>query len=217
MKKRSRGFTLMELLVVIAIIAVLASLLLPALARAKQRARTIECVNNLKQIGIAVCLYVDDHEETLPSSQHRPPSWKATLSPYVGSNLVFRCPTDRHGQRPHSYAINDFLTARPFGASHLDFSKVVSVPNPSDTFYMAECHEEFTGSDHFHFADESSGGYDITAFAGQVAVEQHNGGANYLLVDAHVEAVKWTAVRNKLASRGDRFVRPDGHQSVSTQ
>src|SRR5688572_23474724 len=202
---QQRAFTLIELLVVIAIIAILAAMLLPALSRSKARAQATACLNHLKQIGIACRLYADDNADALPRSAHSRASWVGTLQPFVGTNLVYRCVMDRNRTRLYSYAINDYLTPKPFGAPHLNFSKVSSVPSPTDTFFMAEAHENFTGSDHFHFADSSAGGYQPASFSGQVDVARHHGSANYLFVDAHVQGVKWRAVSNKLVALGDRF------------
>lgn len=86
---RKQGFTLIELLIVIAIIAILASLLLPALSRAKAQARTDHCMNNLRQHGLGLALYVEDNQRRYPISSNgigQPPvpgMWYGRTEPYV--------------------------------------------------------------------------------------------------------------------------------------
>ncbi|MCX6884563.1 MAG: prepilin-type N-terminal cleavage/methylation domain-containing protein [Verrucomicrobia bacterium] len=207
---KRNAFTLIELLVVIAIIAILAAMMLPALNRARQKARSTACLNNTRQIGLGMVMYCGENRDSLPQSSHIRASWVGTLVPYTGTN-VYRCPEDKNLQRIYSYALNDFLTRHPFGAETLDFSRLTTVPAPSATIYLAECDDQYEGADHFHFADASAGGYTPAVFPTQVAVQRHQAGANYLFADGHVQKLAWMKVRQQIQATSDRFVRPDGN------
>ena len=207
-----RGFTLIELLVVIAIIAILASLLLPALARAKGKAMSTACLNNLKQIGLASALYADDNDEALPRSAHNGQSWVGSLQPYCSGTTLWRCQRDNHPTRLYSYALNEFiLPPSPTDPAAINYSLLTSVPIPSDTLLMGECHDRYVASDHFHFVEANDGDYSPSSFKTMVAVERHEDAANYVFVDGHVERLSWSKVQPLLTTPGSRFINPGGH------
>ena len=100
---RPSAFTLIELLVVIAVIALLAAILFPAFARARENARRSSCQSNLKQIGLGLFQYVQDHDGTFPTAfggtgdSADPYGWADAIQPYLKSTQIYQCPSEATG------------------------------------------------------------------------------------------------------------------------
>ena len=111
---KRKGFTLIELLVVIAIIAILAAILFPVFAQARENARQASCMSNLNQIGLAMLQYTQDYDEHFPICWQRglgnqswgngsALSWAASTQPYIKSIQVLKCPDDAYAKLACSY------------------------------------------------------------------------------------------------------------------
>lgn len=214
-QSRKQAFTLIDLVATTLLLGLLLFFVFPTWVDSAADARTRLCAGNLGQIGHAAAMYATDNAEQLPGNQHSQPSWARSLAAYTPTNS-YRCP-EAISIDPSQFtiALNDFLTPRPYGARHLDFSKRSAIPAPGETLLFAEADEAYRAYDHFHFADARENGYSADAFADQVDIERHSGSANYLFADGHVAELNWnSAARPKLTFRGSRFVHPSGSSST---
>jgi prepilin-type N-terminal cleavage/methylation domain-containing protein/prepilin-type processing-associated H-X9-DG protein len=175
------GFTLIELLVVISIIAVLAAILFPVFARAREKGRQAACTSNLKQLGIALQMYSDDCDGYYPRGQFWPFTgvhlWSDVIAPYVKNTAVFKCPSQGSDAYGYGYNIAYWGAGDAYDGMHgINDTWPVHeslVPSPAETIWVVD------------FGTYWGCGKDYSI---EEPTKRHNDGANTLFVDGHA---KW--------------------------
>jgi len=167
---RKLGFTLIELLVVIAIISILAAILFPVFARARESARRASCLSNMKQIGLGLIMYVQDYDETYPRADQCTTSvcansssprsqWPTYIQPYVKSSQIFLCPSSSSTSTLYwNYGANQNIM--PYYPLRYDTVKMSAVNAPASTFLIMDFGSYlFAGANESYIPNPSNGNY----------------------------------------------------------
>jgi prepilin-type N-terminal cleavage/methylation domain-containing protein/prepilin-type processing-associated H-X9-DG protein len=198
------GFTLVELLVVIAIIAILMSLMMPSISRAKAKAHQISCLNNMRQLTLAATMYANDHDEEFPARRPLTNAWPHKLKPYFVNWQVLTCSSDRFGivglvandlNPNRSFLINGFNDFFKVSLSPNDYKavqqwryphgmKVAVIRRPSDTILFGE---KRSTSHHVHMdTDQGNRGNDFE----EIEHKRHGEGSNFAFIDGSSRLIK---------------------------
>lgn len=197
-----KGFTLIELLVVIAIIAILAAILFPVFARAREKARQSSCLSNMKQLALAALQYSQDYDEVNlrlnigPSVSYTLPNgtpytgymlWHTIILPYCKNYQIMSCPSGSGGEiytgnytGAGSYGLNTFVSG----------VAIASINFPAETMLFGEA----SGGDAYNLDGDNGGLNDeMKGSSSFPTMPRHNGGINIAFCDGHT---KWVQAQN---------------------
>ncbi len=216
-----KGFTLIELLVVIAIIAILAAILFPVFARAREKARQTSCLSNTKQLGLGIMMYVQDYDERCPSVYDDglgyPAGriiWADKIFPYVKNRQIFLCPSSERSIAPIPGFWPDTLqgTSYQMPMTHVmregpsNPPKIGTFEAPAETAIILESNNAWYQHYCARHGIWRSGQGPTTTYAGKTVImgtlgeityPYHNGGCNVAFADGHSKWMGITALADR--------------------
>jgi prepilin-type N-terminal cleavage/methylation domain-containing protein/prepilin-type processing-associated H-X9-DG protein len=189
----ARAFTLIELLAVIALIVILAALLFPGIGSVKEKTNAVKCVNNLRQIGVAITLYAADHEQKLPGPCYFGVTYDALvplLEPYIKSSTkIWDCPS--HPDL-HSVGFTGYVQGNNSTCSYFGYAGPIlpSSPMNKDPLTLLQFQDVQDPSKRWLLEDMDAWNYGNAKIAPAAPKPAHNGGRNVLYSDWSVRWVK---------------------------